>query len=151
MERWLCLTVAVPHDAAELVASFLTELGSLGVIESVRDLQQPASSTTEVQGFFPEHASRTVLDEALGHYIKEIADLFPGLDSAFPQFSVVSKDAWQDRWRDRRDRRRRIERTADRHGAGRGQIGRGTVDDEHPVVLVRRREVLGSERGEVAD
>src|SRR5215813_5173199 len=100
MERWLCLTVAVPQDAAELVASFLTELGSLGVIEGVRDLQQPASSTTEVQGFFPEHASRTVLEEALGHYIKEIADLFPGLDSAFPQFSVVSKDAWQDRWRD---------------------------------------------------
>src|SRR5216684_1786268 len=53
-QRWLCLTVTVPHDAAELVAGFLTELGSLGVIEGIRDLQQPASSTTEVQGFFPE-------------------------------------------------------------------------------------------------
>src|SRR5207244_3854877 len=92
-QRWLCLTVTVPHDAAELVASFLTELGSLGVIEGIRDLQQPASSTTEVQGFFPEDASRTVLEEALGHYIKEIAELFPGLASALPQFSVVRNDA----------------------------------------------------------
>ena len=97
---WLCLTIAVPHDAAELVASFLTELGSLGVIEGVRDLQQPVSSTTEVQGFFPEDASRTELEDALGQYVREIAELFPGLASAFPQFSVVGNEAWQDRWRD---------------------------------------------------
>jgi len=55
----------------------LSELGSLGVIEGIHDLQQPTASTTEVQGFFPEDASRTVLEEALGHHIREIAEIFP--------------------------------------------------------------------------
>lgn len=99
-QRWLCLSITVPYEAAETVASFLAELGSTGVVEGVRDLREPASASTEVQAFFPENASRTELRAALVHSLQSLAELFPGVEEASPQFSIVQNEAWHDRWRE---------------------------------------------------
>lgn len=99
-QRWLCLSLTVPHEAAEVVANVLTELGSLGVVEGIRDLQQPDTGTTEVQGFFPEDIARAELSQTLGQLLSDLADLFPTLGSPTSRFSFVASDAWLDRWRD---------------------------------------------------
>jgi len=99
-QRWLCLSVSVPHEAAEAVANFLAELGSTGVIEGIRDFQQPAVTHTEVQGFFPEETSRTEVENALTQYLQEITDLFPNLDLSTLQSSLVRNEAWQNRWQE---------------------------------------------------
>jgi ribosomal protein L11 methyltransferase len=90
----------VPHEAAEVVANVLTELGSLGVVEGIRDLQQPDPGVTEVQGFFPENVASEELSHTLGQTLSNLTDLFPTLGSPTPQFSFVASDAWLDRWRD---------------------------------------------------
>ncbi len=99
-QHWLCLSITVPQEAAETVASFLAELGSTGVVEGIRDLREPVSVTTEVQGFFPENTARTDLQVALGQYLQNLEDLFPGVEASVPQFSVVNNEAWHDRWRE---------------------------------------------------
>jgi ribosomal protein L11 methyltransferase len=99
-QRWLCLSLAVPHEAAEVVASILTELGSLGVVEGIRDFQRPDTGATEVQGFFPEETSSAELSLTLIQSLTNLADLFPTLGSVTPRFAIVASDAWMDRWRD---------------------------------------------------
>jgi len=99
-QRWMCLSVTVPHEAAEAVANFLVELGSMGVIEGERDFQRPAPSTTDVKGFFAEDISTVALTEALQRYWRELATLFPNLDALAPQISLVTDEAWHERWRE---------------------------------------------------
>lgn len=99
-QRWLCLSLTVPHEAAEVVANILTELGSLGVVEGIRDLQQPDTGATEVQGFFPEGCAAEELRQTLGQLLTDLADLFPTLGSPTPRFSFVASETWLESWRD---------------------------------------------------
>jgi len=98
-QRWQCLSVTVPHETTEVVANFLLELGSIGVVEGSRDFQQPAP-TTEVQGFFTEALAGVDLTETFTHYLRDLAHLFPQLENLTPQLTVVTNDAWQDRWQE---------------------------------------------------
>ena len=99
-QRWLCLSVVVPQEAAEGVANFLIELGSSGVVEGTKDLTQPPAFTTEVQGFFPIEASGSSLHYALVRYLTELSEVFPSLGHPTPRLTEVTSDAWQDRWRE---------------------------------------------------
>ena len=96
---WLRLAVSVPHEAAEVVANFLVELGSLGVIESEKDFSQPQTAFTEVQGFFPAEVSGPVLCEAVTEHLRELLLLFPTLGQPIPHLTEVSSEAWADQWR----------------------------------------------------
>jgi ribosomal protein L11 methyltransferase len=82
------------------VANILTELGSIGIVEGIRDFRQPDAGMTEVQGFFAEDVSTVELSSALHRCFEAVADLFPSLGSPSPRFSIVEKDAWHDRWRE---------------------------------------------------
>jgi ribosomal protein L11 methyltransferase len=82
------------------VANFLIELGSTGVVEGVRDLSQPESSSVEVQGFFPIEASGPVLYAALTRYLAELAIISPALGQPAPRLTELTSEAWQDRWRE---------------------------------------------------
>ncbi|MBI3799129.1 MAG: 50S ribosomal protein L11 methyltransferase, partial [Deltaproteobacteria bacterium] len=99
-QRWHCLSVTVPHEAVEAVANFLVELGSTGVVEGVRDLSQPESSSVEVQGFFPSEASGPVLFAALTRYLAQLAIVSPALGQPAPRLTEITSEAWQDRWRE---------------------------------------------------
>jgi ribosomal protein L11 methyltransferase len=100
MLRWLCLSLTIPQEAAETVASFLADLGSTGVVEGIRDVREPVSATTEVQGFFPETAAREDLRAALSQLLHNLEEIFPGVAAAVPRFSTVNNEAWHDRWRE---------------------------------------------------
>lgn len=99
-QRWQCLSVAVPHDATEAIANFLVELGAIGVVEGSRDLQQPATSTTEVQGFFSEEAAGEALVTALNRYVHDLAELFPHFGAPASRLTQVTNEAWQNDWRE---------------------------------------------------
>ena len=96
---WLRLAVPVPHDAAEAVANFLVELGSVGVVESERDFSQPRPAYTEVQGFFSIDTSRSVLIEAVTLHLPELLPLSPNLRQPELQITEISSEAWADQWR----------------------------------------------------
>ena len=98
-QSWYCLSVSVPHDAAEAVANFLIELGSEGVIEGERDLTQPASLLTQVQGFFPLSWPREKLRSTLVVYLQQLAAEFPHLGQPEPYISEITSDVWSDQWR----------------------------------------------------
>jgi len=98
-QHWLRLAVPVPHEAAEVVANFLVELGSVGAVESERDFSQPQPAYTEVQGFFPPDASRSVLIEGVTHHLRELLPLFPSLGQPELQITEVSSESWADQWR----------------------------------------------------
>lgn len=98
-QSWHCLSVTVPYEAAEAVANFLVELGSLGVVEGSQDFQHP-EATTKVQGFFPKEAERAALLEALRRYLHDLAELTPNLGNPSPQLTTVTNDAWQNRWQE---------------------------------------------------
>lgn len=97
-QRWLRLSVTVPHETTEVIANFLVELGAAGVVESSRDFQQPATPTTEVQGFFPEEVAGAPLVEALNRYLCSLADLFPQLGTPSPQLATVTNEGWHNGW-----------------------------------------------------
>jgi ribosomal protein L11 methyltransferase len=99
-QRWHCLSLTAPHEATEIIANFLVELGAIGVVEGLRDFQQPATPTTEVQGFFSEEVAGEALVEALNRYVHNLADLFPHLGTPSPQLTNVTNEAWQDSWRE---------------------------------------------------
>jgi ribosomal protein L11 methyltransferase len=96
---WIRLTVPVPYEAAETVANFLVELGSLGVIESERDFSQPRTAFTEVQGFFPPEMSGPALCEVVTQHLHELRSLFPTLGQSMPHLAEVSNEAWAAQWR----------------------------------------------------
>lgn len=98
-QAWRCVSISVPHDVAETMASFLVELGSEGVIESERDLTQPASPVTTVQGFFSLTRSSDELCSALSQYLQQLAPVFPHLGEVEPHLSEISSDAWSGQWR----------------------------------------------------
>jgi len=100
VQRWLCLSVTVPQEAAEAVANFLVELGSLGVVEGSRDFTQPQVTTTEVQGFFPADAPGPDLRDTLACYLTDLSAVFPDLDSPLSHLSEVTNDAWHSRWQE---------------------------------------------------
>jgi ribosomal protein L11 methyltransferase len=99
-QHWHCLSLTVPYEATEAIANFLVELGAIGVVESSRDFQQPATSTTDVQGFFSEKVAGEALLEALNRYVHNLADLFPHLGTPLPQLIHITNEAWQDGWRE---------------------------------------------------
>jgi ribosomal protein L11 methyltransferase len=76
------------------------ELGAIGVVEGSRDFQQPATSTTDVQGFFSEEVAGEALGEALNRYVHDLAALFPHLGILSPRLTRVTNEAWQDGWRE---------------------------------------------------
>jgi ribosomal protein L11 methyltransferase len=82
------------------VANFLVELGSIGVVEGVRDFQQPPTATTQVQGFFPADTAGEELSEALNHYLKDLSTLFANLGFLTPYLTEVTSDTWHERWRE---------------------------------------------------
>jgi len=98
-QRWHCLSVTVPSEVVDAVTNFLVELGSTGVVEGGRDLSQPQTPATEVQGFFPVEASSSALHDALARYLTDISVLFPGLDHSTPRLTEITSDDWQDSWR----------------------------------------------------
>jgi len=98
-QSWWCLSIAVPHEAAETVASFLIELGSEGVIESERDLTQPASPFTTVQGFFPLTRPTEELQRAVAQHLQQLRREFSDLNEVKPQISEITSDAWAGQWR----------------------------------------------------
>ncbi len=101
MERWLCLSVTVPHEAVEAVSNFLTERGSLGVIEGEHDPAAPQSPTTTVRAFFTADSPGPALRSALRRYLDQLAQLFPRLDLSHPvRLSTLGSQTWQDRWRE---------------------------------------------------
>lgn len=89
----------MPHEAAEAVANFLVELGSVGVIESERDFSQSQPALTAVQGFFPIETARATLIEGVTQHLCEILPLFPNLGRPEIQITEVSSEAWADQWR----------------------------------------------------
>lgn len=97
---WHCLSVTAPHDTTEAIANFLLELGALGVVEGSRDFQQPATPTTEVQGFFAEDVAGEEMLTALQRYLHDLADFFPHLGAPVPRLTQIANDAWQEGWRD---------------------------------------------------
>lgn len=99
-QRWHCLSVVVPHEAAEAVANFLVELGSTGVVEGMRDVSRPPELTTEVQGFFPTDVLGPTLRDALARYLSDLSVLFPHFGHPIPHLAEVSSEAWHDRWRE---------------------------------------------------
>lgn len=99
-QRWRCLSVTVPHEAVEAVTNFLVELGSTGIIEGMRDVSQPQSPTTEVQGFFPAEVSAPPLYEVFARYLTDLSSLFPGLGHLCPHLVEVASDTWHERWRE---------------------------------------------------
>lgn len=99
-QRWLCLSVTVPYEAAEAVANFLAELGSLGVVEGVRDLLHPEATTTEVQGFFAEDTEQTEISGVVSRYLRDLRELIPGVGSPTPHFTTVTDGVWQERWKE---------------------------------------------------
>jgi ribosomal protein L11 methyltransferase len=98
-QHWLRLAVPVPYEAAEAVANFLVELGSVGVIESERDFSQPQPALNEVQGFFPIDASRSALIEGVTQHLRELLPFFPSLGQPELQITEVSSESWADQWR----------------------------------------------------
>ena len=98
-QSWQCLSISVPYEAAETVANFLVELGSEGVIEAERDLTQPASATTIVQGFFPLSRSQAELRAIVREQLQALHVHFPTLGSAELRFSEINSDAWSEHWR----------------------------------------------------
>jgi ribosomal protein L11 methyltransferase len=96
-QSWLCLSVIVPQEAAEAVANFLVELGSLGVVEGSRDFTQPQVTTTEVQGFFPADTSGPDLCATLTRYLTDVSAVFPDLGSPLLHLSEVTNDDWLSR------------------------------------------------------
>ena len=99
-QEWLRLTVPVPHEAAEAVANFLVELGSVGVVEGSRDFSQPQPAYAEVQGFFPVETPGPTLREAVMQYLRELAPLFPTIGSPTLDLATVCSESWADQWRD---------------------------------------------------
>jgi len=99
-QRWHCLSVVVPHEAAEAVANFLVELGSTGVVEGVRDVARPQELTTEVQGFFPTDVSGPALRDTLARYLSDLLVLFPHFGHPIPHLAEITSEAWLDRWRE---------------------------------------------------
>lgn len=101
MERWLCLSVTVPHEAVDAVSNFLAERGSLGVIEGEHDPAAPQSPTTILQAFFTADSPGPALRSGLRRYLDQLAQLFPQLDLSQPiRLSTLGSQAWQDRWRE---------------------------------------------------
>ncbi len=101
MERWLCLSVTVPHEAVEAVSNFLLEQGSLGIIEDERDPAAPEAPTTTVQAFFTADSPGPALCSVLSRYLNQLSELFLQLDlSHRVRLSEVSSQAWQNRWRE---------------------------------------------------
>jgi len=98
-QSWWRLSVTVPHEAAEAVANFLVELGSQGVIEGERDLTQPVSLVTTVQGFFSLTSSETELCATVANYLRELENIFPTLGQTELRLSEISSDAWSEQWR----------------------------------------------------
>ncbi|MGH7965145.1 MAG: 50S ribosomal protein L11 methyltransferase [Candidatus Binatia bacterium] len=99
-QRWHCLAVTVPHEAVEAVTNFLVELGSIGVVEGVRDLTQPPAAATEVQGFFPAEVSGSMLRDTFARYLTDLSVLFPSLGHPSPHLVEVTSEAWHERWRE---------------------------------------------------
>ncbi len=96
--HWQHLSITVPQEAAEVVANFLMEVGSLGVVEDVRDFPQEGHQpdTVEVQGFFPPETSPL---EQLTRYLHQLVPVFPALQNAVPHLSETAEEEWQETWR----------------------------------------------------
>lgn len=97
-QSWHCLSVSVPYDAAEVVASALVELGSEGAIESERDLAQPESAFTTVQGFFPLTRPSKELRSTFVQHLQQLAAEFPYLAEVEPYLSEITSEAWSGQW-----------------------------------------------------
>lgn len=97
-QRWLCVSVPVPVEAAETVASLLVELGSAGAIESIREASSQQGPTTTVQGFFPVWTDRGMLRDALTSFFRNTAVVLPSGICPSPCFTELTDDAWNYSW-----------------------------------------------------
>ncbi len=91
-KRWWCLSVTVPHEAAEALANFLLEMGSSGLVAN--EGQKP--DTIEIQGFFPPKAAPY---KQLLCYLREISSIFPNLEGVVPHMGEVKEEEWQESWK----------------------------------------------------
>ena len=99
-QAWQQVSVNVPLEAADAVANFLLELGSLGIAESERDPAKPLPTQTVIQGFFSCDISRTDITIALEKYLLNLSGHYPSLLTTTPQFTEISSTAWTDQWRE---------------------------------------------------
>jgi ribosomal protein L11 methyltransferase len=100
LQRWLCLSVQVPHEATEAVADFLIALGSHGVVEGVQDFTFAPQPTSEVQGFFPADTNRSVLCDTLRQYLEDLSVVLPNGERPTPSLTEMSPEAWTESWRE---------------------------------------------------
>ncbi len=96
---WLCLSVHVPVEAAETVASLLVELGSDGAIETIVETTSVQEPTTDVQGFFPIWTDRSALCDAVTRALRDASIVLP--TGAPPPLSLteITDDTWTSDWR----------------------------------------------------
>ncbi|MCS6925619.1 MAG: 50S ribosomal protein L11 methyltransferase [Candidatus Binatia bacterium] len=97
--RWLCVSVSVPVEAAETVASLLIALGSAGAIESIQEAPSQQGPTTTVQGFFPVWTDRAMLSDALTSFFRDTSVVLPHGTCPSPCFTEITDEAWSHSWR----------------------------------------------------
>lgn len=98
--RWLCLSVRVPVEAAEEVASLLVALGSAGAVESVREAASPPEPTTEVQGFFSARTDRSALRDAVTRALRDAPVVLPDGEPPPLRLTEITDDTWAGGWRE---------------------------------------------------
>ncbi len=86
---WLQISVKAPLPALDTISNFLIERGSPGVV----------LERNVVRAFFPYGARSGALKREIRYFLKEIAEIYPGVGGQSLHWSVLKDKNWNASWR----------------------------------------------------
>ena len=103
-EKWVEITIAAPIALADAISSFITDQGSLGVIEeeivvdAFDDIDEQEGSG-KIRAYFPDDHTAALKVNALGDYLKSLSQMFPELDPPEMKAETIADPDWEEQWK----------------------------------------------------
>ena len=94
VKKWGEVRVAIPKEAGEVVANFLMERGSSGIIFEDAEGREGFEI---IKAYFPYPA---MLDaQSISRYLTAIREFFPGIRPSDTEIYLIADEDWMRRWR----------------------------------------------------
>ena len=94
VKKWKEVKVAIPREAGEVVANFLMERGSSGIV--FEDAEEREGFEI-IKAYFPYPV---MLDaQSISRYLAAIREFFPGICPSDTEIHLIADEDWMKRWR----------------------------------------------------
>jgi len=103
-EHWIEVRVTAPAELSDAISSFITDLGSQGVIQeetvvdTFDDIEE-GETRGDIKAYFADVEGVSGKLDVLARYLTSLSELFPGLDAPVMNTEAIADPGWEEQWK----------------------------------------------------